>query len=166
IAYPDDFRCCLERDLAALSPFAVAVACNLVVIAEATHALLRPRIAISGRDADAATIAADDVAMAVFAHESEVVARHQSPRTDEHHAPEPEALLKVVEHLGDRLGIAPIAVEDVVSDRPAIDHDQADQHLRIARLAIPAVTMGTLIGWALALEIGRRQIVEHHVDLQ
>ena len=39
IAYPDDFRCCLERDLAALSPFAVAVDCNLVVIAETAHAL-------------------------------------------------------------------------------------------------------------------------------
>src|SRR5208283_3450992 len=53
IAHPDDFGCFLERDLAALSPFAVAVAGDLVVIAEAAHALLRPRIAISGRDADA-----------------------------------------------------------------------------------------------------------------
>jgi hypothetical protein len=33
----------------------------------------------------------------------------------------PEALLKLVEHLGDRPGIAPIAIEDVVYDRPAID---------------------------------------------
>jgi hypothetical protein len=47
---------------------------------------------------------------------------------NEHHALGPEALLKLVEHLGDRPGIAPIAIKDVVYDRPAIDHDKADQH--------------------------------------
>jgi hypothetical protein len=45
--------------------------------------------------AAAAAIAADDVAMAVFAHESEVVARHHTAVADEHHALEAEALLKI-----------------------------------------------------------------------
>ena len=103
--------------------------------------------------------------MALFAHESEVVARHHAAIADEHHALKPEALLKVIEHLGDRLGIAPIAVKDVVSDRPTINHNEADQHLRIARLAVPAVAIGALLRRSLALEIGRGQIVEHHVDL-
>ena len=103
--------------------------------------------------------------MALFAYESKVVARHHAAIADEHHALEPEALLKVIEHLGDRLGIAPVAVKDVVSDRPAIDHNEADQHLRIARLAVPAVAIGALLGRAMAFEIGRGQIVEHHVNL-
>jgi hypothetical protein len=116
--------------------------------------------------AAAAAIAADDVAMAVFAYQSKVVARHHAAVADEHHALEPEALLKIIQHLGDRLGVAPIAIKDVVSDRPAIDHDQADQHLRVARLAVPAVATSALLGRPLALKISRRQIVEHHVDLQ
>src|SRR5262249_34917130 len=76
------------------------------------------------RLAVAAAIAADDVAMAVFAYESKIVAGHHAAVADEHHALEPKALLKIIQHLGDRLGVAPIAVKDVVSDRPAIDHDQ------------------------------------------
>jgi hypothetical protein len=115
--------------------------------------------------AAAAAIATDDIAVAMFAHESKVAARHHAAVADEHHAIEPEALLKIVEHFGDRFGIAPIAVKDMVSDRPAIDHDQADQHLRIA-LAVPAVAMGALLGRPSALEIGRSQVVEHHVDLK
>jgi hypothetical protein len=58
-----------------------------------------------------------------------MLCRHSTAPGNEHHAPEPEALLKVVEHFGVRLGIAPIAINDVVCDRPAIDHDKADQHL-------------------------------------
>src|SRR6202035_4470091 len=58
--------------------------------------------------AAAAAVAADDVTMAVLAHESEVVARHHAAVADEHDALEPEALLKIVQHLGDRLGVAPI----------------------------------------------------------
>ena len=62
----------------------------------------------------------------MFAHESKVVARHHAAIANEHHAFEPEALLKVVEHFRDRLGVAPIAVKDMVSDRPSIDHNEAD----------------------------------------
>jgi hypothetical protein len=116
--------------------------------------------------AAAAAIAADDVAMTALAQEIEVVARHHAAVADEHDALEPEALLKIAQDLGNRLGIAPIAPEDMVSNRPAIDQDQADQHLRVARLAVAAVAMSALIGRSAALEIGRRQIIEHHVDLQ
>ncbi len=54
----------------------------------------------------------------------------------------------------------------MVCNRPAIDHDETDQHLPVARLAVAAVTMSAEIGRPLALEIGRGQIVEHHVDAQ
>ena len=74
--------------------------------------------------AAAAAIAADDVAMAVFAYERKVVARYHGAIADEHHALEPKALLKMIQHLGHCLAIAPIAVEDEVRDRPTIDHDQ------------------------------------------
>jgi hypothetical protein len=90
---------------------------------------------------------------------------HHAAIADEQHALESEALLKVIKHLGDRLGIAPIAVKDMVSDWPAIDHNKADQHLGIARLVVPAVAMGALLGRPSTLEIGRGQFVEHHVDL-
>ena len=39
----------IERDLAALGAFVVAVNCNVVVIAETAHALLRPSVAVAGR---------------------------------------------------------------------------------------------------------------------
>ena len=54
----------------------------------------------------------------------------------------------------------------MVSDRPAVDQNQTNQHLRIARLAVTAVSIGPDLRWPLALEIGRGQVVEHHVDLQ
>jgi hypothetical protein len=78
--------------------------------------------------AAAAAIAADDIVVALFAHESKVTARHHAAIADGHHTLEPEALLKVTGHLGDRLGIAPIAVKDMVSDPPAIDYNEADEH--------------------------------------
>jgi hypothetical protein len=91
--------------------------------------------------------------------------RHHTAIADEHHALEPEALLRVIAQLGDRLGIAPIAVKDMESDRPAIDHNEADQHLRIARLpSLLWPLVSTPSRTALPLEIGRGQIVEYHVD--
>jgi hypothetical protein len=53
-----------------------------------------------------------------------------------------------------------------MSDRPAVDQNQTNQHLRVARLAIATVAMGADLGRPPALEIGRGQIVEHHVDLK
>jgi hypothetical protein len=116
--------------------------------------------------AAAAAIAADDVAVAMLAHEIYVVAGHHPAVADEHHALEPEALLEIAQDLGDRLGVAPIALEDMMRDRPAVDHDQTDQDLRVARLAVAAVAMSAHLGRSAPLEIGRRQIVEHHVDPQ
>ena len=49
---PMSFRCRFERDLAALRPLAVAENGDVVVIAEAAHALLRPGIAVPGLDAE------------------------------------------------------------------------------------------------------------------
>ena len=103
---------------------------------EDMRTMIREKPALSSHLAAAAPIAADDIAVAMFAHGSKVVARHHTAIADEHHALEPEELLKVIAQLGDRLGIAPIAVKDMESDRPAIDHNEADQHLRIARLAV------------------------------
>ena len=40
---------CIERDLAALSPFAIAVDRNVVVFSEAAHALLGPSVPMSRR---------------------------------------------------------------------------------------------------------------------
>jgi hypothetical protein len=59
VADADEFRCRFERDLAALRPLAVAEDVDVVVIAEAAHALLRPGIAVPGLDASAIEQARD-----------------------------------------------------------------------------------------------------------
>src|SRR6202030_3503480 len=91
--------------------------------------------------AAAPSIAADDVAVAAAAQIIEVLARHHAAVTDEHHALEPEALLEVAQHIGNGVGVASIAGEDMMRDRPAVDHDQTDQDLPIARLAVAAVAV-------------------------
>jgi hypothetical protein len=74
--------------------------------------------------------------MAVPAHKIEVVAGHHAAIADEDHALEPEALLQIAEDFGNRVGIVPIALEHVMSDRPTIHQDQTDQHLRVAWLVV------------------------------
>jgi hypothetical protein len=103
--------------------------------------------------AAAPAIAADDVAMAMASQQIEIVARHHAAVADKDHAFQSEASLEIAQHLGHRLGVAPIALEDVMGDRPAVDQNQADQHLRVARLVVPAVAMGALRGRTPALKI-------------
>jgi hypothetical protein len=45
------------------------------------------------------------------------VTRHHSATADEHHALEPEALFQIPKHFGNRVSVAPIALEDVVGDQ-------------------------------------------------
>jgi len=59
VADADEFCCRFERNLAALRPLAVAEDGDVVVIAEAAHALLRPGIAVPGLDASAIEQARD-----------------------------------------------------------------------------------------------------------
>jgi hypothetical protein len=59
VADADEFRCRFERDLATLRPLAVAEHGDVVVLAEAAHALLRPGIAVPGLDAAAIEQARD-----------------------------------------------------------------------------------------------------------
>jgi hypothetical protein len=61
---------------------------------------------------------------------------------DEHDTLEPEALFEITQHVGHCLGVASVAREHVMRNRPAVDQNQADQNLRIARLAVPAVAIG------------------------
>src|SRR5215831_17573199 len=76
--------------------------------------------------AAAPAIAADDVAMAMATQQIEVIARHHAAVADEVHALEPKTSLEIAQHLGHRLGVAPVALEDVMGERPAVDQDQAD----------------------------------------
>jgi hypothetical protein len=96
----------------------------------------------------------------------EILTRHHAAIADKDDALEPEALLQVAHDIGNGLGVAPIALEHVMRNRPTVDHDQADEHLPVARLAVAAVPVGAKLGWARPLEIRRGQIVEHHIDLQ
>jgi len=59
VADADEFCCRFERNFAALCPLAVAEDGDVVVIAEAAHALLRPGLAVPGLDASAIEQARD-----------------------------------------------------------------------------------------------------------
>src|SRR5882762_10904195 len=59
VADADEFCCRFERNLAALRPLTIAEDGDVVVIAEAAHALLRPGIAVPGLDASAIEQARD-----------------------------------------------------------------------------------------------------------
>jgi len=96
----------------------------------------------------------------------EVLAGHHAAIADKYDAFEPEALLQVAQDIGHGLGVALVALEHVMRNWPAIDHDQTDEHLPVARLVVATVTVGAKLGRAGALEISRGQIVEHHIDLQ
>jgi hypothetical protein len=50
-----------------------------------------------------------------------------------------------VDPLGDRVQMLH-ALEHMMSDRPAVDQNQTNQHLRVSRLAIAAVAMGAHLG--------------------
>jgi hypothetical protein len=86
--------------------------------------------------------------MATPAHKIEVVARHHAAIADEDHALEPEALLQITKHFGNRVSVAPITLEHMVSDWPTIHQDQTDQHLSVAWLVVTAVAKGPLLGRA------------------
>ena len=59
VADADEFCCRFERNLAALRPLTIAEDGDVVVIAEAAHALLRPGIAVPGLDASSIEQARD-----------------------------------------------------------------------------------------------------------
>jgi hypothetical protein len=61
--------------------------------------------------AAAAAIAADNVAMTAAAQILEVLARHHAAITNKYDAFEPEALLDITQDIGDRLGIAAVALD-------------------------------------------------------
>src|SRR5262249_42638276 len=117
IAHPDDFRCCLERDLAPLSPFAVAVARNLVVVAEAADAFLRPRIAMAGFDADPIEEARD----LAIRHQSGQLA-HERDRVVRNAWIVPAGCIKPLLHLQLRM-IATLPVQDRMDGRAFPAHD-------------------------------------------
>ena len=104
--------------------------------------------------AAAPAIAADNVAMTAASQIIEILARHHATVANKHDALEPEALLQINHDVGDRHGIAPIAGEYMMRDRPTVDHDQTHEHLRVARLAVAAVAVGADLRRSLALEIG------------
>jgi hypothetical protein len=62
-------------------------------------------------------------------------------------------LLQIAQNIGHGYGIAPIALEHMMSNRPTVDHHQADQHLRIARLLVSTVAIGAKTRRPIALKI-------------
>src|SRR6266403_2052131 len=84
-----------------------------------------------------------------------------SPR----HPPQPEAFLQIFEHPLNGCRIAQAAIEDVMGNRPAVDHHQAHLHLAVAWLAIAAVSKVSKTCRPASLKIGACQVVEDHLDL-
>src|SRR5450755_656155 len=59
-----------------------------------------------------------------------------------------------------------VALPDVMGDRPARDHDHADDHLHVLRLAVAAVAVLGEVAWSGALEVGAGDVVEHQLGLE
>ena len=71
----------------------------------------------------ASAVAADDVAMTAATKIIEVLLRHHTAVADEHHPSQSEALFQIAQHLRHSLGIAPVALNHVMRDRPSVNHD-------------------------------------------
>src|SRR5262249_44834625 len=95
----------------------VAVACNLVVIAEAAHALLRPRIAISGRDADSIEQACN---LAVR-HQSSQLA-HERDRVVRNARVVPTGCIEPLLHLQLSM-VTALPMRDCMNDRAVAAHN-------------------------------------------
>jgi hypothetical protein len=82
--------------------------------------------------AAATAIASDDVAMTAAAQLLEIGGGDHAAIANKYHALDAEALFHIPHHIGHRLGVALVAREHMMRDRPAIDQHQAHQHLRVA----------------------------------
>jgi hypothetical protein len=89
--------------------------------------------------------------MTTAAQTLEVSARDHAAVADENNALEPETALQIVNDARHCPHIAPIPGKHMMGNRPTIDQHQADEHLRVARLAIPTVAMRGQTRWPVAL---------------
>src|SRR6266536_584590 len=108
----------------------------------------------------------DDIAVLALPHAGQIRRGHHAAIADKHDTAKAEARFEIVQHVGYGLRGAPVAGEDMVRERPAIDEYEPDQHLAIPRLAIAAVPVGGEQRRAVPFEVGRRQVVEHAIDLE
>src|SRR5262249_50346691 len=85
--------------------------------------------------------------------------------THEHNTVEPKSLMQIADDLLHRAVVHGVAGPDVMSDRPASHHDDADDDLYVVWLAIAAVAVLGEVGWSDPLEVGAGDVVEHQVRL-
>src|SRR5215471_10656518 len=114
----------------------------------------------------APAIAADNVAMAAHTQRIKILAGDHPAIADQDDSLDAEPALKIMHHVRHGLGIALVALEDMVGNRPAIDHNQSDQHLRIARLLITTMAERADPLWSPAFKVCRCEVVKYHIDLQ
>src|SRR6266436_1348265 len=106
----------------------------------------------------------NEVTLSPLPQQSQVLDCHHPPVTDKDHPPQPEAFLQIFEHHLNGCRIAQAAIEDVMGNRPAVDHHQAHLHLAVAWLAIAAVSKVSKTCRPASLKIGACQVVEDHLD--
>jgi hypothetical protein len=111
-------------------------------------------------------VQAHDVALLAGSEQFDILGRHHPAIAHEHDAPEPESRLQIHEHGLHGRGVAPIALEHVMRNRPAVDHHDAHQDLAVAGLAVPTVPVLGQCRWPVPLEVRRCQIVEDQVHVQ
>jgi hypothetical protein len=104
--------------------------------------------------AAATAITPDDVAMTTAAQFLEIGGGDHAAISDKHGALDAEATFQILHHIGHRLGVALVAREHMMRDRPAIYQHQADQHLRVARLLVAAMAERTDLVGPAALKVG------------
>ena len=82
---------------------------------------------------------------------------------DEHDAMELESLVQIADDFLHGVVVHGVAGPDVMSDRPASHHDDADDDLHVLRLAVATVTVFGEVGWSGPLEVCAGDVVEHQV---
>jgi len=96
----------------------------------------------------------------------QVLLAHHAAIAHEHHATKVETLHQVGNHGLHRRRIDRVAFPNVMGDRPARDHHQADDHLHVLRLAVAAVAVPSKILGPRSFEVSAGDVVEHQFGLQ
>src|SRR5260370_20344264 len=104
--------------------------------------------------------------MPVFCDCLDVLIGDHTPIAHEDEPAEVEALAQVNNDFLYCRMVDAVACPDVMGDRPTGDHDHANDHLHVLRLAIAAVAVCGEVVWTDTLEGRTGDVVEHQVGLQ
>ena len=108
----------------------------------------------------------DEKSVLIVRDRLDVLIGDHAPVADENDPAKLEAFAQVADDVLNRGMIDAVALPDMMGDRPARDHHNADDHLHVLRLAVAAVAVLGEVVWARALEVRTGDVVEHQLGLE